>query len=211
MAPIVEIVMDEFAAIVLAGGNARRMAGVDKLAAEIAGISLLDRAIEAAALARATVVVGLQRETVRQVRWTREDPPGGGPVAGIAAGLAAIEAGASATGSSPPWVLLLAGDMPFAGAGVEQLLAAASRLADPIDLIMGVDVAGIDQPLLALWRLSTLRIVIDGLATVANQSVRRLVTDLQVERVVIDDRSTLDCDEPADIETARELLAHESG
>ena len=85
-------------AIILAGGRASRLGGVQKAAIEIGGRALLDIALEAAASAGRVVVVGpdeLRRDArggdAASVRFVREEPPFGGPVAGIAAGLATLE------------------------------------------------------------------------------------------------------------------------
>jgi len=79
-----------FAAVILAGGGARRLSGVDKPAIEIAGRSLLDRAVASVAGADPVVVVGPRRALAVGVRWTREDPPGAGPLAALAAGLTEV-------------------------------------------------------------------------------------------------------------------------
>jgi molybdopterin-guanine dinucleotide biosynthesis protein A len=72
-------------AIVLAGGGSTRF-GRDKLAAVVDGVTLLDRVLDAAAAAEQRIVVGSRRPAAGDVRWTREDPPGGGPAAGVVAG-----------------------------------------------------------------------------------------------------------------------------
>jgi molybdopterin-guanine dinucleotide biosynthesis protein A len=86
-----------YAAIVLAGGEAKRLGGIDKVMANVGGMPLLDRALVACADARSTVVVGPQRPVQRPVRWTRESPPGTGPLAAIVAGLATLPDDAAVT------------------------------------------------------------------------------------------------------------------
>ncbi|WP_166790849.1 molybdenum cofactor guanylyltransferase [Cryobacterium mannosilyticum] len=83
--------------IVLAGGRGSRLGGTFKPAVEVAGRSLLARVLDARALARRVVVVG--PDAARDAAgpqpvpliWALEDPPFGGPVAGIVAGLAALD------------------------------------------------------------------------------------------------------------------------
>src|SRR5437868_6931200 len=77
------------AALVLAGGRARRLGGIDKALLEIRGVTMLDRVLGAAAPnCDQLVVVGAVRETgVAGVRFTIEPEPGGGPVPAVAAGL----------------------------------------------------------------------------------------------------------------------------
>ncbi|MFF3419381.1 DUF6457 domain-containing protein [Streptomyces sp. NPDC002698] len=91
-------------AVVLAGGAARRLGGEDKPGVRVGGRTLLDRVLAACADATRTVVVARPRPTARPVEWAREDPPGGGP-------LAALDAGLRHTGE--PYVLVLSADLPF--------------------------------------------------------------------------------------------------
>jgi len=106
-------------AIVLCGGRSRRF-GEDKTQAALHGRPVLDWLLDSLPGGWDVICVGHERPTTRAgVRWTREDPAGGGPVAALAAGLALVSA---------PTVVLLGGDMPFGG-------AAAARLAE--DLVEG--------------------------------------------------------------------------
>src|SRR5881409_3827494 len=77
--------------VVLAGGGSRRL-GRDKLAEDLDGRpvlrALLD-GVRAVAPDAEVVVVGPPGRAVAGAIVVREDPPGGGPVAGLAAGLAA--------------------------------------------------------------------------------------------------------------------------
>jgi molybdopterin-guanine dinucleotide biosynthesis protein A len=108
-----------WAAVILTGGTGSRLGGVDKASLEVAGLSLLEHALAAVTKADEMVVVGPEVPTSRDVRFVREDPPGEGPLAGVAAGVAAL------TGV-PDLVVVLAVDMPYVTAGtVARLLAAA--------------------------------------------------------------------------------------
>ena len=102
-------------ALVLAGGEARRLGGVDKPALLVGGATLLDRVLAACSAAARTVVVGPERPTARPVAWCREDPPGGGPVPALRAGLELVSA---------PVVVVLAADLPFLTADVVAALVA---------------------------------------------------------------------------------------
>ncbi len=116
-------------AVVPAGGAARRLGGADKPALTVGGQRLLDRVLAACAGARATVVVGPRRPTVRPVRWTREAPAGGGPLPALAAGLAALRTADAALGAAPAVVLVLAADLPFlTRTAVDALLRALDAL-----------------------------------------------------------------------------------
>ncbi len=132
-------------AIVLAGGAGRRLGGADKPALRVGGTTLLDRVLDACAGAGTTVVVGPHRPTARPVTRTVEDPPGGGPVAALAAGLRRTTA---------DLVLLLAADLPFVTARTVAALLAGVGEADGAVM---VDPGGRDQPLLAVYRAGALR------------------------------------------------------
>lgn len=108
-----------WAAVVLTGGTASRMGGTDKAALTRRGRRLLDLALEAVAGASETVVVGPDSPTSRPVAFAREEPPGGGPLAGLSAGVAALSGDAAS-------VVVLAVDMPHVtGATIGRLLDAA--------------------------------------------------------------------------------------
>ncbi|PPF35044.1 molybdopterin-guanine dinucleotide biosynthesis protein [Pseudoclavibacter sp. AY1H1] len=103
----------------LAGGRGSRLGGVSKGDLEVGGRRLIDVALGAAhdAGASRTLVVGAV--TVQApAELIREDPPFGGPAAGLAAALPSISA---------PWLLLLACDLPRAPALVELLTEASGR------------------------------------------------------------------------------------
>ncbi|MEV4821553.1 NTP transferase domain-containing protein [Micromonospora sp. NPDC049274] len=98
--------MGTYAAVVLAGGAARRMGGVDKPALPVGGLSMRDRVLAAVGDAAPRVLVGPGDDVPDGVRVTREDPPGGGPVAATAAGLALLD-------PDTTLVALLAADLPL--------------------------------------------------------------------------------------------------
>ncbi len=91
--------------MLLAGGGGARMAGVDKAGIELGGRTLLEICLDAFVDADEVVVVGLPAPTRRPVTFTREDPPSGGPVAGLLAGAAALR-------PRPRQIGVLAVDMP---------------------------------------------------------------------------------------------------
>ena len=93
-------------AVVVAGGGAARMGGADKASIELGGRTLLERVLAALPREADVVVVGDEVRTSRPVTFTREDPPGGGPAAGLLAGLRAFP-------HAPDRVVVLAGDLPL--------------------------------------------------------------------------------------------------
>ena len=106
--------------VVLAGGTSRRF-GADKLGARLHGSTVLETVVGSLPAGWPVVVVGPTRECGRPVTWTREDPPGGGPLAGVAAGVLRVRTAV---------VAVVAGDMPYAGPALERLVAAL-RTAPP--------------------------------------------------------------------------------
>ena len=91
--------------MILAGGTAARLGGADKAGIEYAGRTFLEHALAAVAAAGEVVVVGEQVPTSRPVTFAREDPPLGGPVAGMLAGRRALA-------RRPDLLVVLAVDMP---------------------------------------------------------------------------------------------------
>jgi molybdopterin-guanine dinucleotide biosynthesis protein A len=113
-----------YAAVVLSGGTGRRLGGTDKAGLRLGGGTLLARALDAVAGADEVVVVGPETPTAYPVVFVLEHPPGGGPAAGLIAGLLALE-GRHAR------VVVLAVDMPYVAAEtVARLLEALGPDAD---------------------------------------------------------------------------------
>ncbi|MFF5701749.1 NTP transferase domain-containing protein [Streptomyces sp. NPDC012794] len=185
-------------AIVLAGGAARRLGGADKPTLHVGGRTLLDRVLAACADAAETVVVGARTATARPVRWTREDPPGGGPVAALDAGIRRTSAGL---------VLVLSADLPFLDRDtVRALLTAAAD--GPGDGALLRDADGRDQPLVAAYRTEPLHREIALLATehgtLHGLPLRALTAELHLTRVVsAAPLASFDCDTWEDLAAAR--------
>ncbi len=107
---------------------------------DLAGRTLLDRAVGSLPPNWPVVVVGPPRTLHRPVTFVAEEPPGSGPGAALVRGArAALAAGA-------PIMVSLPGDAPEAGAGavelVDRLLAEDDRFA-----CVGCDADSRDQPL----------------------------------------------------------------
>ncbi|MFF5582882.1 NTP transferase domain-containing protein [Streptomyces hygroscopicus] len=181
-------------AVILAGGAARRLGGVDKPALRVGGRALLDRVLDACRGAGRTVVVGPRRPTVRPVRWAREEPPGGGPVAAVDAGVRQTTA---------PVVLVLSADLPFLNPETVETLLTGLRGAEGAVL---VDPDGREQPLVAAYRAEPLRREIALLATehggLGGLPLRLLVSELALARLQ-HPTASFDCDTWEDITTAR--------
>ena len=182
-----------YTAVVLAGGKAARLGGQAKPQLEVGGRTMLAAVLAAVADAELRVVVGPSQPVPDGVRQLREQPPRGGPVAALRAGLAEV---------STDVVAVLAGDLPFLTAALVADLRA--RLTD--DGVMVVDDGGRDQYLLGVWRTASLRAATADVR--GPTSLRRVLAPLVVTRY----RPSVepgtpppwtDCDTPADLARAR--------
>ena len=130
-------------------------------------------------------------------RWVREEPPGGGPVAGLAAavGVAGPDVDARRRRRRGRAVRRGGGAAPARGAARPDASTGA----------IGADPGGRDQPLLAVYRVAALRAALAAVSPRARR-LRDLVARLRVARVPVDARESLDLDTPADLEIAAELF-----
>lgn len=134
-----------------------------------------------------------------QVRYTREDPPGGGPVVALRRGLAEVSA---------PDVVLLAADLPFLRpVHVTRLLAALAGPAARGAALL--DASGRPQWLASGWPGAVLRAALEDYP---GSSLRGVLGPL--EPVLLPDETAagepppwLDCDTADDLRVARDWAA----
>jgi molybdopterin-guanine dinucleotide biosynthesis protein A len=110
---------------------------------------MLELALAAVAEADEVVVVGEQVRTARSVRWVREAPAGGGPAAGVLAGLDALRVAAGL-------LVVLACDMPRVTVATLHRLTGALGTDGEAEGAVLLDVAGRRQPLAAAYRPAAL-------------------------------------------------------
>ena len=167
------------------------------------GRPMLERVLDAVADADVTVVVGpaslpLPGGVVR----VSEEPPGGGPVAATAAGLAALAEIGPEAGST---VALLAADLPFLHARAVAGLIAALE-GSTVDGVVFVDSDRRQQTLCGAWRVGPLRAALDRLGPPAGASMRALLGGLRIGELA--DGAVpppwYDCDQPDDLLRAEE-------
>ena len=187
--------LEEYDAILLTGGRAARMGRPDKPGLDVGGRTLAARVAAAVADAGRLVVVGPAYGVPAAV-VTREDPPGAGPAAAIAAGLVHVGA---------PYVAVLAADLPFLDPATVRALR-ADAVGHEVALL--VDDAGRDQLLCAVWRTPALAAALGALPGVAGAPVRALLDRLsRVARRTVSPAAGpppwFDCDTPADLARAR--------
>jgi molybdopterin-guanine dinucleotide biosynthesis protein A len=202
--------MSTIDAVILAGGRATRLGGVSKPDLMVGGRRLLSTAIAAARAAgcERIVVVGPPELEAHGCLHAQEDPPFGGPVAALAAGLDALDGpgGRAAPDGrvSSPDILALACDMPDADAAVARLVVA--RRAHPdADGVALVDASGRTQWLAAVYSRAVLDRALEAMAApdgdrtrLQGAAMRRLVAS--VDLVAVDDGgSTHDIDTWGDL------------
>ena len=166
-------------AVILAGGEGTRLGRVDKAAVVVGGRSMLAHVLDAVDGAGRTVVVGPPTLETFGADRVQEDPPLGGPAAGLAAGLAHLGEGDGST------VVVLACDLPLAAAVVPDLLTALGRHPDADGVVL-VDADGHRQPLLGGYRRPALRAAVERLEASgarSGASMRRLVEQMSLVEV----------------------------
>ncbi|WP_159942401.1 MULTISPECIES: molybdenum cofactor guanylyltransferase [unclassified Nocardiopsis] len=193
-------------AVVLAGGAARRMGGIDKPGLAVGGRTLLERVTDAVRAHNAAerparghgedgarvVVVGPPRPSPRAL-YVREDPPGSGPVPALRTGLAHVRA---------PRFALLAADLPHLAPAHLAVLDAALEAGGTGAVF--ADSAGREQWLTGVWRTDAVRA---ALADYRGRSLYGLLGPLEPRTVrLADDLAVADCDTPDDLARARRLL-----
>lgn len=134
----------EVTALILAGGRATRLGGVDKRELVVEGQTIFARQLAALAPYVAEVVVSAPRP-VPGHRTVADPEPGLGPLGGVAAGL---------TACTTPWLLVLAGDMPHIG---RPLIARMCARGDDECDAVGLRCGGLPEPLCTLLRADVWR------------------------------------------------------
>jgi molybdopterin-guanine dinucleotide biosynthesis protein A len=188
-------------AVVLSGGGGARLGGADKATIEIGGHTLLEHALGALVEIPEVVVVGPEVPTSRPVTFTREDPVGGGPAAGLLAGLRRFA-------RTPSRVAVLAVDMPLVTADTIHRLVVPAR-ADGAVLVGG---DGRVQYLCAVYSMSALDRAAKEVAAGSGHesghglSMRDLVVDLELAQVAATGSETRDLDTWQDLAELRQVL-----
>lgn len=183
----------EFAAIVLAGGRSSRMRRA-KQGLKLDGRTLLQRAVDACADCGQIAVVADSEQAKEwiapdpRVVVTLEDPPDGGPVAGLAAGLAALRL------QDGDGVVVIACDLPRVDELMSQLLAHAAH--GDHDAVVPQDSQGWPQWLAAWYRVGPLRSALGQAQELRNVSVRRVLGGIEHHSISLPDQLLGDVDDP---------------
>ncbi|NPD04615.1 NTP transferase domain-containing protein [Nocardioides sp. zg-1308] len=178
-----------FCGVVIAGGTAARMGGVDKASIELDGRTLLAHALDALVDAVEVVVVAPTAvPTERPVTTVLEDPPRGGPVAGLLTGVDALR-------HRPTLVGVLAVDMPRVTAATMRRLREAAAGRDGAFLV-GADGRRQLAGVLDAARLGGVRPDAEGQHGMA---LHRLLAPLDLAEVPATDDEALDVDSWSDL------------
>lgn len=175
------LALPKFDGLILAGGRGRRLGLPHKPSVRVGDLSMIDIARAALRDAVSVTVVGEGYDIV-------ESPPGGGPVAAIAAGLARV---------TQPVTVVLAADLPFVtSAFVNVLVAAAPSIC--------VDDSGHPQYLLGVYLTSQLRQAMP--ATPGGAPMRQVFERLEATMIQPSDVPPpwWDCDTADELAQARE-------
>jgi molybdopterin-guanine dinucleotide biosynthesis protein A len=178
-----------FCGVVLAGGTAARMDGVDKASVELHGRTLLELAVDAFLDADELVVVAPESvPTSRPATFVCEDPPRGGPVAGLLTGVDALL-------RRPRLIGVLAVDMPRVTPATMRRLREATAGHDGAFL---VDADGRRQlaGVLDAERLAAVRPDLEGQHGMA---LHRLLAPLDLAEVPADGDEAVDIDSWTDL------------
>jgi len=178
-----------FCGVVLAGGTAARMDGVDKAGVELHGRTLLELALGAFLDADEVVVVAPDSvPTSRPVTFVCEDPPRGGPVAGLLTGVDALL-------RRPRLVGVLAVDMPLVTPATMRRLREAAEGHDGAFL---VDRGGRRQ-LAGVLDATALAGVRPDLEGQHGMALHRLLSPLRLVEVASTGDEAVDIDSWADL------------
>lgn len=187
------------AAIVLAGGEARRLGGEDKALIKVAGHTMIDRVLLAVLNAGASpvVVVGPPRPIeMTDAIFTAEPSPGGGPVPAVAAGLILV-GGAEV-------VLICPIDVPLIEGGDLSRLVLELERSPGVDVVTAADHLGRPNPLLAAYRRASLEAGLAGESALAGVAASELIRGAQVLTVDLG-HGALNVNSPQDLAHARHL------
>ena len=192
------------AAVVLAGGRAERLGGVNKALLEIGGVRLINRSrqIVADCTPRFLAVgpTGFAADGFTAISDLVSAY--GGPLAGVAAAVDALRQ------HDAVWLLSLAVDTPFFPDDFLRQAADASAAAEVVLAAYGAQ----DYPTNALWRLDAIRGLPDAVrAGTAPHSLKRLAASLRLRRLDYsqwsDDDPFANANTPEDLENLQRRAA----
>ncbi len=186
---------DQVTALILAGGKATRLGGAAKHEIVVEGRTIFERQVHVLAPRVQEILVATAHD-IPGHRCVRDVLPDVGPLAGIAAGLRAMQT---------PWLLVVAGDMPYISGDVLDLALAAASV---LDEAVAFRLHGLPEPLTCMLsrraapaverRLQARRNKVAGLFTEERLHVR-WVDEAAVRAVDPGLRAFVNVNEPEDL------------
>jgi molybdopterin-guanine dinucleotide biosynthesis protein A len=158
---------DDVTALILAGGKGTRLGGVDKRGLIVEGRTIFDRQVDVLGPCVTEIIVSSPRD-VPGYRTVADPVPGLGPLAGIAAGLAA---------ATTPWLFVIAGDMPHVHrAFIELVLSRGDAESDAV----GIRIGSLPEPLCTMLRVAVWRPIVTDRIAKRRLKASSLLTDEEV-------------------------------
>ena len=192
--------MEEFACVILAGGQARRMGGGDKTLLPLAGRRLLSHIITRLSPQVEALALNAHGDPERFSAWNLPviaDPfPGEGPLSGVLAALRWAKAP----------VLTVPGDTPFLPYDLAERLGADFD-PDETDVVMAAR-GGVLEPVIALWSPGVIAALEQALTTPHERSVEAFARARKWAVATFDNGPDpfFNINTPADLEAAERRL-----
>ena len=176
--------------MVLAGGRGSRLGGREKGEIQIAGRRLIDLVVTAALASGCERAIVAGDVTADGSTSVREDPPFGGPVAGLAAALPEVKTN---------WIMLLGCDLPHAGLLCRLLAESFRDVAPETDGLVALT-DGRVQWLAGIYRRTSIERSLTSLDAVDGASLRDLFGGMALREVQDPEGLARDVDTPEDLE-----------
>lgn len=196
----------EWDAVVLAGGPAERLGGVEQCEVRFGSRSLLSIALAAVERAERRVVVAPDRPGIPEdFRCVLEEPRFAGVLRALETGLAELDP------TAPPFVAVVAADQPYADDALAVVLSEVAARS-PFDGWIAADPSGRTSPLLAVYRKAALAAAYARLresGVLDGADIHHLVAGLALKPVRLLGFLVADVDRLQDVEAlGLELPAH---
>ncbi|MCX5745707.1 MAG: molybdenum cofactor guanylyltransferase [Proteobacteria bacterium] len=165
----------ELSALVLAGGKATRLGGRAKHAIVFEGTTILERQLAVLRPLVHEVIVSSNQPIEGGGRVVADVIVDGGPLAGVAAGLAA---------TTTPWLFVVACDLPYLS--TDLVLLVRSRIADTHDAV-GLRIGGMPEPLVCALRVAAVGPVLAARLAAGRKKASGLLEDAALRVAWLDE------------------------
>jgi len=199
--------------VILAGGSAERLGGIDKCLLALADKPLAQHILEGLGDAVSGVVLNANGDPGRfsslGLTVVKDQETDCGPLAGICAGFEWAER----EDPGGTWLFVVSGDTPFVRGELIGILAAALAETEPPAIVLPV-ARGQAHPLCALWRRDQLAEMSAAVYDAGLRSVKEWCRHVAVQEVNVDDVDHghwfLNINTQADLTRAQTILKEQS-